>query len=171
MKILRSMALSIWVWLKVDARPWLNRHTGLILLCVLLCMLGSCVYSCTAPPRSYQFLHDVSCIEKIELVQKEVDNGFANDPVKVLMKVDESDFPKIINAIQELPSRQYLNDPATGVGEYQIRIYYSTGEIEIIGNDNNVYVSPNGKWRRRRVHFEGDTLEELIINLLNEKSE
>ena len=167
MKILRSMALSIWVWLKVDARPWLNRHTGLILLCVLLCMLGSCVYSCTAPPRSYQFLHDVSSVEKNEICKKTENNRWNKDPVEVLLTIDKEDHAKIFADIQALPSWRHVGDPLLGIGEYQFRIYYNTGEMEIIGITNNVYVSADGRWRSSISKFD-DSFVDLILELLSE---
>ena len=167
MKILRSMALSIWTWLKVDVRPWMNRHTGLILLCVLLCMLGSCVYSCTAPPRSYQFLHDVSSVEKIEICKKTVKNGRDSDPVEVLLTIDKEDHAKVFADIQSLPCWKHVGDPLSGIGVYQFRIYYNTGEIEIIGMANNVYVSADGRWRSSMSKFD-EGFKELILDLLSE---
>ena len=146
-------------------------HKRSIIKVIIVLIIVGIIWRIMCPPsHPYQFLYDVSCVERIEICRKEVNNWNSDDPVIVLMTLDKEDHAKAFASIQKLPSWTYNGDPSRGVGEYQIRIYYDNGEIEIIGRVNNVYVSANGHVRERRDYFD-EEFEMLIFNLLNEKSE
>lgn len=171
MRTIKYIAVSIKLWFTLDFMPWFGRNKWYIIPLLIVFLIGSCCYQCAKkdPGSPYQFLHDVSYVEKIDICKKTVETHYNGDPVEVLLTVDKEEHSKVFAAIQELPSWSRMAHPRfTGIGTYQFRIYYENGEIEIIGSLNNVYVRADGKWEEQIIMFD-DGFEDLIQELLGEK--
>lgn len=152
----------------IVAKLWIEEHRKLLITTFLVLFVAGNMWICAARPRTFQFRYDVSCVEKIEICKKIDEEGRRNeDPVEVLMTVDEADHEEVYAAILKIQSWNRIGQPLYGIGTYQFRVYYENGEIEIIGNTNNVYVSADGKWRSYDFIFD-EGFEELILEILAE---
>ena len=146
-----------------------KKKPGIIWL-VLFCLaiLARCV--CSEDTSHYKFRQDISQIEKIEIVHKVEDNALTLDPVEILLTINKDEHAEIIEMIQSLPCGKYWNDPPVAVGEYQFRIYYTDGEIEMLGDHNNAFILSEGKLRIGPVYFHDNSLTQLILTILEMKT-
>lgn len=135
-----------------------------LLLCIII------FWILFSDPYTYEFRQPAGNVDRIEIVRKITDTGRTSDPVEVLLVLQEMDHAEILETIQTFPAYKYINDPSTGIGVYQFRIYYKNGEIEIISNENNAYITSDGRCKRDRVHFTDNTLTDYIISLLDQVS-
>jgi len=172
MRTIKYIAVSIKLWLTLDFMPWFGRNKWYIIPLLIVFLIGSCwhLHFQGLPCGPYQFLHDVSYVEKIEICKKTVDTAHSDDPVEVLLTVSKEDHAEVFAAIQELKTLNSMAAPSESIGLHQVRIYYKNGEIEILGMSNNAYIREDGTMERygNGIEFD-DGFEDLIQELLGEK--
>ena len=171
-RTIKNIAVSIKLWFTLDFMPWFGRNKWYIIPLLIVFLIGSCCYQCAKkdPGSPYQFLYDVSCVEKIDICKKTVETHYNGDPVEVLLTVDKEEHSKVFAAIQELKTLKRMAAPSESIGLHQVRIYYKNGEIEILGMSNNAYIREDGTLERYGNGIEFDEgFEDLIQELLGEK--
>ena len=172
MRTIKYIAVSIKLWFTLDFMPWVGRNKWYIIPLLLVFMFGSCYHLNMngIPCGPYQFLYDVSYVEKIEICKKTVDTSHSDDPVELLLTVSKEDHAEVFAAIQELKTLNRMAAPSESIGLHQVRIYYKNGEIEILGMSNNAYIREDGTLERYGNGIEFDEgFEDLIQELLGEK--
>ena len=95
--------------------------------------------------RTYQFRQEFDQITKIEILEKEKPlSGGYDVPMKVLKTLDTSEHRAFIDDFMRVDGSRVGMDPPTDFGTYLIRITYRNGEIELISDSNNGYISVDG---------------------------
>ena len=112
---------------------------GAILL--LVCMFSGCIFVTSEP---YEFRQAFDQIMSIEILKKEYDTASIDDPMNFIYTVDPSLHRSFIDDLIKIEGGRMGLDPTTGFGVYIIRITYKDGEMEMIGNYSNGYITPDG---------------------------
>jgi hypothetical protein len=112
-----------------------------ILLAVVLTCSG-CFFNSDGP---YEFRQTFDQIVSIEILRKEYDSVLTDTPMSVIYTVEPAEHQGFIDNLMEIEGGRVGLDPNTGFGMYIIRITYKNGEMEMIGNYNNGYITPNGE--------------------------
>ena len=108
-----------------------------IILGVLVCLI-------LVANRPYQFRQKFDQIIKIEILEKEEPKSGYDIPMKVLKTLDISEHRTFIDDFMKVDGSRVGLDPPTDFGTHLIRITYRNGEIELISDSNNGYISVDG---------------------------
>ena len=81
-------------------------------------------------------------VVRIELI----DDRFHNE--SVVCTVGDAEIEEFMERVNALKFMQYVNDPPTENGYYQIRIHYRDGYYDILGSDINSYCTAEGESAR-----------------------
>ena len=93
----------------------------------------------------YQFRQPFDQIASIEILKKEYDSISTDVPMDVLCILSTEEQREIMDMIAEADGAYVLEGAGSGFGIYIIRITYHNGEVELIGEYNNGYITPEGK--------------------------
>ena len=132
---------------------------------LVLCMFLS---GCFRDVKPYNFRQGVNQIESIEIRRKMYDSSSLSVPTILLKTMEMSEHRALIDSVKSLSGNYLYTNPTTGIGLYQIWIYYKDGEIEKIGAYNNCYVLPNGDWQLDCYMFEVSQFYEMLSSFLGE---
>ncbi len=138
---------------------------NLIAMFFVVVLLVGCGAS---PGETYCFRQEASQIIKIEigLIEK-YDPDMRETPV-ILKTLDPAQHQEMIEAILEMRGASVL-PPGRGVGVYIIQITYADGEVEMLGDYNNAYITPEGKVVQQGYRFKSDSFYKIISHYLGEK--
>ncbi len=139
-----------------------------LFLPVLMCALLLC--GCFSANQKYEFRQDFEQIATIEILKKEYDSIDINTPMNVIKTIDPQQHRAMIDALVKAKSAPMLAPPSTGVGMYIIRITYLDGEIELLGDYNIAYISPDGELYQDRFFFYRDDFYAVISEFLGEET-
>ena len=135
------------------------------LFCALIFLTG-CSFQTEKP---YEFRQDSAQIMTIEIVKKIHDSVVTDTPTTVIKAFDASEHNVVIDAILAVDGGTNGLDPTTGFGVYIIKITYLNGEIEMIGNYSNGYISTDGVMHEGIYCFDTKQYYDMISNLLGEE--
>ena len=139
------------------------RIIGIITLVV--CILSGCFLISDEP---YTFRQEFEQIVSIEILKKEYDSISPYTPMHVVKTVEPTMHQELINDLLKLEGGRIGLEPGTGFGVYIIRITYKDGEIEMLGDYNNGYITPDGKLHEDIYAFDSDQYYQVISNYLGE---
>lgn len=110
----------------------------ILIVTILLCLILFGI------DRPYKFRQEYDQIVKIEITQKEQDISGYEVPKKVLKVLKPSEHRAFIDDLKKVDGSYVGMDPPDGFGMYIIRITYRNGEVELISEHNNGYISVDG---------------------------
>ena len=142
-----------------------TRNIWVILL--LACMLSGCFLRDRAMP--YEFRQNFDQIVTIEILRKENDSVVTDTPANIILTVDPSEHRAFIDGLQQVEGGRAMLEPGTGFGMYIIRITYKNGEIEMIGNYNNGYITPDGKVHQDVYRFDAKAYYAFLSDVLGKE--
>lgn len=142
-----------------------SRLIGIVIL--VACILSGCFFVSNEP---YTFRQEYDQIAKIEIVNKEQDiDGYDPARVKVLKTLDITEHRAFIDDLVKVEGSRVGLDPPSGFGTYIIRITYRNGEIELISDYNNGYVSINGRVYNDCYCMDKDQFYDFLSRVLGEE--
>lgn len=133
---------------------------------LILVLTSGCSFVSDCP---YEFRQDFDQIKKIEIVKKEYDSIRTDTPIQLIKVLDESEHQAMIDAILDADGSYVGLEPGTGFGLYIIRIYYQNGEIELLGQYNNGYISPDGEIHQDIYAFDREDFNAIISEFLDDE--
>lgn len=136
------------------------------LLILIAVMLSGCFLRLVNREGPYEFRQGLDQVVSIEIL--DIDFDYEGNANNVLMTIDPSMHSEVINGLLELPGIRIGLDPSTTFGPYIFRITYQNGERELIGRDNNGYITPKGKLRVSNYCFYTEPFEEFLFGVLGE---
>ena len=83
-----------------------------------------------------------------------------------MKKLDESEHQDLIDALKGVSGNYLYTNTVTGIGQYQIWIYYNDGETEIIGVYNSRYILADGSWGLDCYMFDLSEFHEMMGRFL-----
>ena len=113
-----------------------------LLVSLIVVLLAGC-FPLTAN-QPYKFRQEFDQIVKFEILAKEEDVSGYDTPMEVLKTLDANEHRTFINDFMKVEGSRVGLDPPSGFGTYIIRITYRNGEIELISDYNNGYISADG---------------------------
>lgn len=128
--------------------------------------LTSCLFVTEEP---YKFRQEFDQIASIDILRKEYDSIDAFTPMDVVKTLDESDYRACVDALLSADGGRVGLEPGSGFGFYIIRITYQDGEIEMIGNDNNGYITVDGRLREDCYSFNMEQFYKIISRFIGEE--
>ena len=96
---------------------------------VLVCILTISLLGCAAEPPFKQVQESIERIELVEVIRGE-------ETLRCILTGTKID--QFMDKLHEMTCYKHLS-PQAELGQYQIRIYYSNGETDIIGSTANAY--------------------------------
>lgn len=141
-----------------------NRLLSILLMSILV--FSGCFFN-TAEP--YQFRQGLDQITTIEILRKEYDSTNTDTPMNVIHTVDSSVHMDFVDDLLKIEGGRIGLDPGTGFGMYIIRITYKDGEIEMIGNYNNGYITPDGKLHQDIYAFDAKQFYAFLSDVLGKE--
>lgn len=137
-----------------------------ILAISIIIFLTGCYPTAEKP---YEFRQSLDQIETIEIaLKKEYDPDLADEPI-VLKTLDVQEHQAIIEALLKADGNVVLSPPGRGIGVYIVQITYKNGELELIGEYNNGYITPEGEVVQHGYIFNREQLYEIISYFLGEQ--
>ena len=115
-----------------------------LLIIIITIVLITSLTGCMVRTYTYELMHDVSKIDKIELLKNDDATKLKDFSFTVLHTLNDDEVERFVEKLSAIDCYKYFNDPAGNFGELTIRIYYDNGDIEMIGIMNNGYIE-NGK--------------------------
>lgn len=139
-----------------------------LIVSLIVAVLVGCFLFDTNQP--YKFRQEYDQIAKIEIVNKEQDiDGYDPARVKVLKTLDITEHRAFIDDLVKVEGSRVGLDPPSGFGTYIIRITYRNGEIELISDYNNGYVSINGRVYNDCYCMDKDQFYDFLSRVLGEE--
>ena len=139
-----------------------------VLFCVVMLALTGCYPTIKEP---YIFRQSVDQIDSIEIAIKErYDPDLTEAPV-VLKILDRQEHQEIIDELSNAEGNVVLSPPGRGIGVYIIQIIYKDGEIEMIGEYNNGYITPEGEVCQESYCFNSKQFYKIISRFIGETIE
>jgi hypothetical protein len=138
----------------------------LLLIALLGFMLNGCIFNHKTP---YEFRQEFDQIACIEILKKQYDSIRTDTPMDVIKTIDPTEHRALIDALLETDGSRVGLDPPTGFGMYIIRITYLDGEMEMIGNYSNGYITPDGKLHEDIYCFDREQYYAVISDYLGEE--
>jgi hypothetical protein len=117
-----------------------RRIVGIVISVV--CILSGCFLISKEP---YTFRQEFDLIVSIEILKKEYDSISPYTPMHVIKTINPAMHQELIDALLKIEGSRIGLDPGTGFGVYIIRSTYRDGEIEMLGDYNNGYITADGK--------------------------
>ena len=131
----------------------------------LMLVILVCVTSCDSKPFQYTFRQDRSCIEKVEICPFEYRGKKIKEPWVTLTG---DDIDAILEDITSMDCWKLSPmDTPREYGDLLICIYYTDGEIEVIGTLNCGWVTPDGDWYVELWHFRFEDLSEVLLKYVD----
>ncbi len=109
----------------------------------------------------YTFCQEADQIISIEIVQ-DFAPTFEESDYRVIQTLEADEFQVLLDEVLDVPGNRTGMDPPTGIGNYIIKITYKDGTIELLGDFNNGYISPDGKLRQDCYVFDREAFLALI---------
>lgn len=139
-----------------------------ICICVLLlCMLSGCFLRDRTTP--YEFRQEFDQIASIEILRKETDSVLTDTPTHIIYTLNEADYKSFLDRLMEIEGGYAGSEPGTGFGMYMIRITYQDGEMEMIGNYNNGYITPSGEVHQDVYRFDANQYYAFLSDVLGKE--
>lgn len=137
--------------------------------CVALLFVGvlsGCFFNTDEP---YEFRQAFDQIVTIDIPKKEYDSTSTDTPMNVIYTIEPSAHKNFVDELLKIDGGRIGLEPGTGFGMYIIRITYKDGEIEMIGNYNNGYISPNGHVHQDIYAFDTKQYYAFLSSVLGEE--
>ena len=134
--------------------------TAFLLSVLLLCGCGSTV-------RQFPLHQSTENIIKIELLKNNATIEEPNIDFSVVCELPEESFAEFMDSLLHMTCYKYFGDMPTEIGTLAIRITYSNGDIEIVGNDNNAYFTSK-KQEYGIFHFDYAEFHDLFAQYVDE---
>ena len=138
-----------------------------LLLFLISIMISGCFFITEEP---YEFRQEFDEIVSIEILKKEYDSINADTPMNVIKVIESADHRALIDDLLAAKGSRIGLDPSTGFGMYIIRITYQDGEMEMLGNYNNGYITPDGELREDVYCFDREQYYAIISKYLGEEA-
>lgn len=119
--------------------------------------------------QPYKFRQELDQIVKIEIVKKEQDTGGYDVPKVVLKTIDPSEYKAFIEDLKKVEGVRIGMHQGLGFGMYIIRITYKNGEIELISDYNNGYISTDGKVHEDAYSMNKEQFYDFLSRVLGEE--
>lgn len=132
---------------------------------LVVCMLSGCFFISKEP---YTFRQEFDQIVTIEILKKEYDSTSPYTPMNVIKTIDPSMHQEMIDALLKAEGNRLGLSPGRGFGMYIIRIIYKDGEIEMMGNYSNGYITPDGELHENIYAFNREQFYAIISHYLGE---
>ena len=138
----------------------------LIVFILVVCVLSGCWFITEA---QYEFRQEFDQIVSIEILKKQYDSINVDVPMDVIKTIDPAEHKDVIDALLAAQGSRVGLEPGTGFGVYIFRITYKNGEMEMIGDYNNGYITPNGEVHQGIYSFDSKQFYEVISRFLGEE--
>lgn len=140
-----------------------------LLVFAMIISLSGCFFQLFQTEMPYAFRQSADQITAIEIIRKQYDSISAETPMYVLKTFEENEYQTVLDGINSVPGGRNGLEPGRGIGLYIIRITYADGEIELLGDYNNGYISTDGKIHQDCYAFYTEEYYDLISSLLGEE--
>lgn len=118
----------------------------LVMLAVLIWLLHACFGD-----KYYRFQQNISSVVSVEVYEnKQLSDNPENH--ELLATLEEAEYRQLLEGIAELPSN-IPYDPPTGFGSLVLHIHYADGSVEIIGENNSIYIPAEGRKKHYYYNF------------------
>lgn len=142
------------------------KNKVLLVSIIAVILLGYFLLTTNQP---YIFRQAFDQIVKVEILAKEEDISGYDTPMEVLKTLDVSEHRAFIDAFMEVEGFRIGMDPPSGFGTYIIRITYRNGEIELISDYNNGYISVDGVVHTDNYCMDRDQFYDFLASVLGEQ--
>jgi hypothetical protein len=147
--------------------------TRLCLLFLIIAVL-TLIAGCEDTSFQYTFRQDRSNVDKVDICACDAYHREIKEP---LISLTGDDIDAILSDLSSAECWRYSGfDSPRGYGDILICIKYLDGEIEVIGQKNVGWITPNGEWNYSMYFFRAKDLYEILCkyidaNVLAEVSE
>ena len=139
----------------------LKKSAFMIMTLFLLMSLSGCLFVTKEP---YEFRQTADQIVSIEISKKVYDSVRTDTPTEVIRVLEKDEYQAFLNAVAAVPGNRMGLDPPTGFGSYIVKITYQDGMVELFGEYNNGYITPEGELHQDCYVFD----EQAFLDMLSE---
>lgn len=143
------------------------KYRNICISVLLVCMLSGCFLRDRAMP--YEFRQAFDQIASIEILRKETDSVLPDTPTQTIHTLNEAQYKVFLDGLQKIEGGRAGSEPGTGFGMYMIRITYKDGEMEMIGNYNNGYITPDGEVHQDVYRFDARQFYAFLSDVLGKE--
>ena len=136
-----------------------------VCLLFLIFTVLAVVAGCEDKPFQYTFRQDRYNVEKIEICTFDSYHREIKEP---LICLAGDDIDAILSDLSSAECWRYSGlDSPRGYGDMLICIQYSDGEVEIIGQKNIGWITPNGEWHYTMYSFDAKDLYAILCQYIS----
>ena len=81
---------------------------------------------------------------------------------EVQRTIDPVQYDTFLQKLYDVPCYRYFNDPLEGVGKNTIRVSFSDGSYQLIGEDTVYYETSIGDWEYPRYYFDKEAFDAFL---------
>ena len=133
---------------------------------IVVGLLGCFLFTANRP---YKLRQEIDQIDKIEILKKEEPLFGYDTPMEVLKTMNITEHRTFIDGLLKVEGSRVGLDPPSGFGTHIIRITYRNGEIELISDYNNGYISTDGVVHADNYCMDKDQFYEFLSKILGEQ--
>lgn len=144
----------------------MKRNYWMAVLLLMLVML--LFYSCVDTAMPYSLRQSTEHIVAVRFLNGQKFDD-ASKTYEIITQMELEQGLTFIEELRKIECRKaFPLDTPVGFGEVIVEITYANGEVEMIGCDNNGWITPDGQWEYDSYYFDLESFYALLSQYVDE---